>query len=176
MWEMSQELSWIRERSLHHLQELQGLDGCRRSSECCLSVLCSSQETPEFHKRRRPSWRTDDDVCFSGGSHRPVNSSAHKGFVRPEQLFEGKVSSEGWEVMQVWLCVVVSTFCPFPVVSLGLWGHLPVVGWVPAGAVHLQLPQSRVRCTHHQQDDPWGGWGAKSYSETAVSPKKCQKK
>ncbi|XP_023805125.1 caskin-2 isoform X4 [Oryzias latipes] len=35
----------------------------------------------------------------TGGSRRPVNSSAHKGFVRPEQLFEGKDS----EAIYQWL-------------------------------------------------------------------------
>ncbi|XP_024141294.1 caskin-2 isoform X2 [Oryzias melastigma] len=35
----------------------------------------------------------------TGGSHRPVNSSAHKGFIRPEQLFEGKDS----EAIYQWL-------------------------------------------------------------------------
>lgn len=36
--------------------------------------------------------RLNNCVCFLGGSTRQVNGTPHKGFVRPEQLLEGKVS------------------------------------------------------------------------------------
>lgn len=41
---------------------------------------------------RHPSPCSKDHVCFLGGSRRQVNGTPQKGFVRPEQLLEGKVS------------------------------------------------------------------------------------
>lgn len=46
-----------------------------------------------------PPW-LNNCVCFLGGSTRQVNGTPHKGFVRPEQLLEGKVS----------VCVCVGLF------------------------------------------------------------------
>ncbi len=51
---------------------------------------------------RLSSYRIDH-VCFLGGSHRQVNGTPQKGFVRPEQLLEGKVS---W-VLEESVCVCV---------------------------------------------------------------------
>uniref|UniRef100_A0A671VR83 CASK interacting protein 2 n=1 Tax=Sparus aurata TaxID=8175 RepID=A0A671VR83_SPAAU len=43
---------------------------------------------------------TIDCVCFLGGSRRQVNGTPQKGFIRPEQLLEGKDS----EAIYQWLC------------------------------------------------------------------------
>uniref|UniRef100_A0A673AMA0 Caskin-2 n=1 Tax=Sphaeramia orbicularis TaxID=375764 RepID=A0A673AMA0_9TELE len=68
--------------------------GSGQSSES--TNLCS--HSPET--MRRLSSCTIDNVCFLGGSRRQVNGTPQKGFLRPEQLLEGKDA----EAIYQWLC------------------------------------------------------------------------
>lgn len=85
-----------------------------------------------------PLWLIDH-VCFPGLSCRQINGTPQKGFVRPEQLLQGKVRYV-WNVVSEWVSESEreredSQMC----LLLGLWGHLSVAVWVPVGAVHIQL-------------------------------------
>uniref|UniRef100_A0A671VYJ1 CASK interacting protein 2 n=1 Tax=Sparus aurata TaxID=8175 RepID=A0A671VYJ1_SPAAU len=59
-----------------------------------------TQNLPHNKVRWSLSPSTIDCVCFLGGSRRQVNGTPQKGFIRPEQLLEGKDS----EAIYQWLC------------------------------------------------------------------------
>lgn len=65
---------------------------------------------PHDKVRRSTSPSTIDCVCFLGGSRRQVNGTPQKGFIRPEQLLEGKVSWKECVCAPRWifLCVCES--------------------------------------------------------------------
>lgn len=64
---------------------------------------------PHDKVRRGLSPSTIDCVCFLGGSRRQVNGTPQKGFIRPEQLLEGKVSWMNVCVPRwIYLCVCES--------------------------------------------------------------------
>lgn len=61
-----------------------------------LGVLLFPSGCADLHTHSKAACRLSpcriDHVCFLGGSRRQVNGTPQKGFVRPEELLEGKVS------------------------------------------------------------------------------------